>query len=222
MLTETETTMAKPPENALRSVLVGVALLGLVVGLVRLSGALRTTPGTVLVGDSITALLLVDGAPPAIDPDGVEVVAVPGRTAQQMRATVDELADKRPERVVVNLGTNDLLSGRSAAETNDDLAWIIRRFSRGTCVVVVTLNERMVHPDRPQLAADAAAVNRQLRWTAADASAGVVDWAALVGVHDHAGDSLFPMTLDTVHPSISGRSALIEAYQRALSQACPE
>ncbi len=213
--------MAHRPTGTVPSILAGVGLLVAVLVVVRVSTEFRTTPGTVLVGDSITALLVVDGAPPALDENGVEVVAVPGRTAEQMWATVDELAMRHPRRVVVNLGTNDLLTGRTVDATSEDLAWIIRRFSAGTCVVVVTLNEQMVNADRPQLAFDAAAVNARIHRIAADSSAGVVDWSALVKAHDHEGDPLAPLTLDTVHPSGSGRSALIDAYRQTLVKACP-
>ena len=137
------------------------------------------------------------------------------RVAEQLPAAA-ELAAADPGQVVVNLGTNDVLQGRSPASAVEDLARMVELFPGARCIHLVTVNERMV-AGRGDLTTPARAVNDGIRRLADDDERiTVVDWAATIDA-DASGGGRDPLVYDTVHPTERGDHVLAGLYADALA-----
>lgn len=176
----------------------------------------RHTVDTLLVGDSITALVGPTNDAQPVDPAGTQIIATPGKRAMEMYPAV-EAAGAHPRLAVVNLGTNDLMQSRDPAEAVRDVGTVTDLIDDDACVFLVTVNERMVSATVPDLDARAHAFNDGLTRLAAQRGYHMIDWAKLVLDHDHPGDPGFPMTVDTVHPSPTGMAMLVDSYRSALA-----
>ena len=188
-----------------------------VVGLVMLWPSPRQE--VVLLGDSITVPFdLADDLTVAGKPTQVE--AAPGLRVSDAYEAVPAISERRPSDLVVNLGTNDLFTGRSPQEAVDDLERLVDTIGPPGCVHVVTVNEQMVLVDRPDLDAVTAEFNQLLRARAELHGWALVDWARVV--EDHEADDEAPAaTVDTVHPSLVGLALLAEAIERSVANGCP-
>jgi lysophospholipase L1-like esterase len=171
-----------------------------------------------IVGDSITEQgqdILLDRLSDAWN---VSVDGKSGyRVLQQLRAAA-VLAQAGPTQAIINLGTNDLVQGRSAEEISADLGAILAEFPDTTCVHVVNLAEGIGGPDVGRDLSDAAvAANRAIRDLAArHEGVGVVDWAGALHRYEDDGEPDGPMLADTVHPTEVGQHALADLYEEAL------
>jgi hypothetical protein len=182
-----------------------------------------TTPSTVtpvthpigFIGDSIT-----DQARAALvsqlDADPAMIRAVSGIKIDGMLQSAKELAASRPDEVVINLGTNNVLAGESTDREVDELQRLMAIFADVRCVHLVTINEHMFSWDGVDLLNGATHFNARIRAMTADPRVHVVDWAQIVTDYDAANDPFGPMTIDTVHPDPLGKKLLLDAYQRSL------
>jgi hypothetical protein len=88
-------------------------------------------------------------------------------------------------------------------------------------VHLVTVNEEMVAPAVPDLAARARRLNAGLRKLASEhPRVSIIDWNGLVADYVRAGQPDGQLTTDSVHPSDVGKSKLARTYRNALN-ACP-
>jgi hypothetical protein len=180
--------------------------------------ALRTSearPRVVLIGDSLTTV----SAAPLTDRLGedrdVEIIAVPGSRADQMAPYVDEKVSGTPEVVVVNLGTNDLLSGSFSDATVQALRSLLQRFP-DSCRRIVTMNEAMFSEANPDIGAEAAMLNGQIEGLAAETGSTVVQWDRAVEKAHAQGEPAGPLLSDTVHPTEIGQQHLADLYLEAV------
>jgi len=181
----------------------------------------RHTPfGRVLVfGDSITdisASMLHERFDPSFT---MTVSGVGGARATERVASAQELTDRRPEQLIIELGTNDVLQGTSLDDAIGAVTKIATSFPGLRCVHVVNINEQMVsfsQPDLPQRAAD---MNRRIRAAAEQHGWDVVEWNTIVDRYEAAHEPDGPLTTDTVHPTAIGQELLANAYDDVM-QGC--
>ena len=171
----------------------------------------------VVIGDSI-----VDQATATfhqrLDPTfTVTVSAVGGSRADQRARDPDlaALATGRVDRVVIDLGTNDVLQGTPPTQTIEALDHIAALFGAAS-VFVVTVTEGIFGEGEPTLRDRSVALNRLLRATAAARGWTVIPWDRIVRRYVDAGEPLGPITTDTIHPTFTGRWLLADACARAL------
>ena len=130
-----------------RQVVIGIlALVALIAVVVVAAFALKSDPTArservLLVGDSITdqSRTGFTGALPS--EDTVDIQAVPGRKFAEMLPFATQAAQFRPEQVVINLGSNDVLLGEADATTDPAMDAMFGLFAGTPCVTVVTVNE---------------------------------------------------------------------------------
>lgn len=151
------------------------------------------------VGDSITVLSEADinAHYPAYD---VSILAVTGAQARDLVAGVRDEAATHPAAMIINVGTNDAAHG--ATDTAAKLDEMVALTSDVPCVVFVTVNAH-----NPSWGPNSAmAYNAKIR-----TFSHVVDW-------DAAWNSAWFDYPDNPHPNATGRQALLEAEDQALSE----
>jgi hypothetical protein len=159
-------------------------------------------PRVSVIGDSIT--FLSEGAiHAALDSDhDVVVNGIPGIKVAGQLAAARQAALERPDVVVINLGTNDVLSQREPADVTHDLQATASEFGPTSCVVFVNLTTLVSNADFEQRAT---AVNR---WISGQFH--VADWNSVV---TEAGP-LANVTTDTVHPTEHGQALLAQLIRQ--------
>ncbi|MCC6226655.1 MAG: SGNH/GDSL hydrolase family protein [Microthrixaceae bacterium] len=170
-----------------------------------------------VLGDSITAI----GERQLIETAGskfqLEVRATFGARGGEQLAAASELAAKKPEQVVINLGTNDVLKGVPPEETIASLEQMAAMFTSAKCIHFVTVNTRLQQADhRPR--AEAIAMNERILDLAKRTGKGdVIRWDHLV---DEATNPQQPLGLtdDGVHPTPLGQRELAYAMVDALER----
>lgn len=205
------------------ALLVVVVLAVLVVGGVAIMRATRgSTDRVVLLGDSITVAFMDRGQDAPVGGHPSEVKAIAGKRVAELLPAAEEAAAGRPAAVVVNLGTNDLVQGRSAPEVLADLDRVTDVVDDQACVHVVTVNEGILAFDQPDIRTRIQGVNAGLRDLAARRGYRVIEWSALVAQHDVAGDPAHPVTSDSIHPTPAGFALLTQAYDQSVAAGCAE
>lgn len=171
--------------------------------------------GVTLLGDSITVLT---GETVAQRLDGVtdtRVVADFGLRIDEQLKNADDIRKRRPDQVIVNLGTNDILQGRPTNTAIEDYRQILDSLDDIACVSVITLNE---HMDRmgENTSEPAVAFNAALRSLATGyPNVTVTEWSSIIPFDENAN----LMDDDTVHPNAAGIARLAGAYD-LLVKAC--
>jgi hypothetical protein len=177
----------------------------------------RPSPAEVgYVGDSITD----QARRPLVSELGADpwrIVATPGKTIEQMLVPAHELAaTAHPDRVIINLGTNNVLGNDPLDGEVAALHQMTDVFGDARCIGLVTINEHMIRFG-DDLSGEAHRLNDAMRaMAAADPKVRVIDWAQIVIDYDAAGDPDGPVTTDTVHPAPAGQQRLLDAYRSAL------
>ncbi len=141
----------------------------------------------------------------------------PGATVAEQLAAARTLAEGDPAQVIVDLGTNDVLQGRSPDASADDLRQLVASFPDAACIHLVTVNEEMVLGEA-RLQRPAAELNTAIASMAADdPRLDVVDWAEAVRTYQAGPQPDGPITSDSVHPTGYGKQVLAGLYADALA-----
>jgi len=169
-----------------------------------------------LVGDSITEQS-ESVLHQVLDPTyKVRVRGRGGYRIAEMEPYAIELATTKPEQVVINLGTNDVLTNWPVDKATAAMNRMVTTFKGARCVYIVTITEGMVSEKDPNQAARATVFNLELRRIAQSHNVKVIDWAKLLRDDALAGSPNGSLTTDSVHPSDEGRRRLAELYKSAL------
>ncbi len=166
-----------------------------------------------IVGDSIT----VSSAPQIKHAlEGryrTDIRARPGQRIDQMLVALHGALAERPNAVVVNLGTNDVLQGDTHWHSSFDR--MIADLADQPCVLITTISTRVTGWDA--IPAIAEQINRAIAETAATrARFHILDWNAAV----HTGDGTQLLVADHVHPSAAGEARLASLIRSGLDQNC--
>ena len=170
-----------------------------------------------LIGDSIT-----EQSEPVLhqvlDPTfKVRVRGRGGYRIEELEPYAIELATTKPEQVVINLGTNDVLKNWPVQKATAAMNRMVTTFKSARCVYIVTITEGMRSEIDPNQSARALVFNLELRRIAAAHNVRIIDWAALIRDDAAAGSPRGALTSDTVHPTEEGRRRLAELYREALT-----
>lgn len=173
-----------------------------------------------VIGDSITSQAapeLRQTLSPLYD---LSVTATPGRTFESELADARAALARHPDQVVVNLGSNDVLNRVPWETTRAAMAQLFDAIAPGTCVHVVTVNERFYSTEADQRTR-AEQINDELFRIAAARGYHFIDWSALVIEAYDAGEPDGRLFTDSVHPSAVGQRKLAEAYRASLAECVP-
>ena len=131
------------------------------------------------------------------------------------RTMMTEMCAGDPDVVVVNLGTNDVMSGSPTELTVESLRQILDRFP-DACRLLVTVNESMYDADDPDLQSSIAALNERIRQLADETGSGLIDWNQHVGDYLAQGEPEGQLLTDTVHPTGVGQQAMADLYRESV------
>lgn len=178
-------------------------------------GGLPNGPKVGIVGDSITNLIREDLHTTLGAKYHYVVMARNGKRIDQqlgaLRSILD--ADDPPKRVVVNLGTNDVLQRRGDAVAH--LYEELKVLEGVPCVILVTISPTADY-ERGHLSED---LNTAMKAAvAAHPNFHLLDWAAMLAADDHQSQWLSPE--DAIHPTTAGGEVLAAQYRSALDQDC--
>lgn len=169
-----------------------------------------------LVGDSITEQS-ESTLHQVLDPTfKVRVRGRGGYRIEEMEPYAIELATTKPEQVVINLGTNDVLTNWPVEKATAAMNRMVTTFKNARCVYIVTITEGLFSAEDPNQAARALVFNLELRRIAAAHNVKIIDWAGLVRSDTASGSPQGQLTYDTVHPSEEGRRRLGQLYRSSL------
>jgi lysophospholipase L1-like esterase len=178
------------------------------------------TPVVAIVGDSITA-----GAAgtlhDALDDDtDLHVRGTSGALTSQMLDDSAELAEREPDVVVVNLGTNDATTPGSSDVTEAALRDHLDLFEAASCRYLVTITEE---PDLAGYAETAAATNRRIRALAEEVDrVEVIDWQATLAAERAEDPPEGPLLSDDIHPTPRGNDVLVATIAEAVARPCDD
>jgi lysophospholipase L1-like esterase len=177
----------------------------------------KATDDVSLVGDSITEnseLALRDAIGSGYR---LTIRARGGYRVQEMEPYSIELSTTKPEQVVINLGTNDVLQNWPMEASVQTLERMVKSFADAKCVHLVTINEHM-DPDRgPDVQPRAAAFNVELRRIADQNHAHIIDWAATISDDIASGSKKGGLLTDSVHPNSLGKHELGAMLAKAMN-----
>ena len=176
-------------------------------------------PAVLVLGDSITEL---GAAPLAADLRWAYRGSFIGHSGYRVDELLPEAraqAPGAPDRVILNVGTNDALQGWPLDQSIQSLQEMGRLFAGTRCLAFVTVNENVFNPNR-DVAASARAINDVIRAVAAEHHADVIDWSAYVRDRDQPTQPDGALTLDLIHPTERGYVALAGLYEERLAR-CP-
>jgi hypothetical protein len=187
-----------------------IAIVGL-----RALGIGRHRPAVALIGDSITANLDATAHRELGDDYALTIDGKPGFLVDQQLPAVTNAARFPFDQIIVNLGTNDVMtSDHDLGETSSNLAQIADVLSGVRCVHLVTVSEEMVNSTN-DAGVRAQRVNDSIRAIASThPNVRVIDWASLE--RDYERDHGEIITSDTVHPNDVGNKVLAGAYGESL------
>ena len=174
-------------------------------------------PKMAMLGDSITSIGKAYLTAELSSSYALSVTGLPGAVTAKLQPYAADYTPTLPDRVVINLGTNDAALGTPGAEVDNELASMAATFA-GSCVVVVTINAHTGPPPvgSTQGGADfntrAQSLNDFIRATFPH----VVDWDAALLAHNQA-DPTVPWLLpdQQVHPNAAGFAALGDLIRTA-------
>lgn len=174
----------------------------------------------VVVGDSITRLS-TQSIRQATASYRVDVLAVNGARAAAMLPAARAAAAPGVGQLIVNLGTNDMLSGADVGSALRSVEEIVSDFPRATCVHLVTVSSSIIDFTDLGLPARTARFDAGLRRLGRlDPRIDIVDWSGTVHDYLAAGQPHGSLLIDTVHPTAVGQRLLAQQYAAAL-RACP-
>jgi lysophospholipase L1-like esterase len=174
-------------------------------------------PRVVVIGDSMTALAQPDLSAvlgPHYDIGYVFRIGV--RIDQLHQLVVDDLhGHGTTQAAVVNLGTNDVLDGRSARTAVADLDRLLRTLRPAQCVVLTTIGPGVDHRARSDVGV---ALNERMAGLAATDPRRfkLVDWAGFLSRSDSATRARY-LQVDGVHETPLGARWLADADLAALA-----
>ncbi len=165
-----------------------------------------------IVGDSITVLSTSHINDALEGPYTTDIRARSGQRIDQMLVELDDAIAERPNAVVVNLGTNDVLQGNMHWRTSFDR--MIAALAEQPCAEITTISTRV--NGWGAVPAIAGQINDALaQAVASHADFHVVDWNAAV----HMGSTQL-VDSDQVHPSAAGQARLASLIRSALDRDC--
>jgi len=176
------------------------------------------TDDVALVGDSITEQADATFRSALQPPYHLRVSGRGGYRIEEMEPYAIELATGKPEQVVINLGTNDVLRNWPLDKSVAALNRMVNEFKATRCLHLVTISEYLVIPDDSGSKARAAALNAEIRRLAQTRNFDVIDWSGLVSRYTAQGEPDGPITADSVHPTELGRKKLTDLYRQALDR----
>ncbi len=181
--------------------------------LVSVSRPDRADPKRVaILGDSITVLSTSQINHALEGVYTTDVRAQSGQRIDQMLVELDDALAERPNEVVVNLGTNDVLQANMHWRTSFDR--MIAALAEQPCVEITTISTRV--NGWGAVPAIAGQINDAIaQAVASHADFHVVDWNAAV----HMGGSQL-LVSDQVHPSAIGEATLASLVRSALDRDC--
>jgi lysophospholipase L1-like esterase len=166
-----------------------------------------------IVGDSITVSSTPQIKHALEGRYTTDIHARPGQRIDQMLVDLHGALAERPNAVVVNLGTNDVLQGDTQWHSSFDR--MIADLAGQPCVQITTISTRVT--GWVAVPAIAEQINRAIAETAASrAQFHIVDWNAAV----HTGDGTQLLVADHVHPSAAGEARLASLIRSALDRNC--
>ena len=171
----------------------------------------------VLLGDSVTEVSACAFHRRFADTYTLTVSGTGGARADQRERDAAVLALERPDRVIINLGTNDVFQGTPPARTILALTRIATAFRCARRIHLVTVTEGVFADGSPVLRARSVALNQRIATLAAAHGWGVIPWHDIVRRYRDAGEPLGSVTSDTIHPSPLGQWLLADTYARALA-----
>lgn len=165
--------------------------------------------GVTLLGDSITKL-----AGPAVETrlegtEKVRVVADWGYRIDEELESAADIGDRRPDQVIVNLGTNNVLQGTDLNTSIEDYRQLLRSLDDIACVHVITVNEHISLLGQ-DLSGAAVSFNTALRDLAGQFdNVTVTEWST---IFDLPADADL-LDVDTIHPVEAGVERIAATYQ---------
>ena len=184
------------------------------VPLLLIGGACSSASGrkTGIIGDSITDLSQ-QPLHQALDGDyDLELVGKFGARVDQVMPEAKVIAESKPSRTIINLGTNDAIQQVPIATTRASLDQMVSDLKAVDCLFLVEINESITAQGAPRTD-EAKAINDQIREIADTApNVKILKWNQ--DIADHGGNG--EMTYDTVHLSPRGLVVLADAYKKAL------
>ncbi len=182
---------------------------------------LRTGPDVALLGDSITVVSndqIKEALGRAYTPD---IAAVLGITAGEMIPAAQKAAQRNPEQVVIELGSNDVLKKDPLDQAAQHLRDLVAQFPKAKCVHLVTINSHMTDAGKP-VAPRAGLLNAAIvQIKASDTRIDLIDWNAAVSDAMAAHGGKETLTSDTVHPNGDGAKVLATLIRAGLDR-CPK
>lgn len=170
--------------------------------------ACSSTESTGVVGDSITVMTSDELEASEQDWD---VEAVIGATAGEMVAPAEQLSERSPDQVVLNVGTNDALQRLPVDRATTDLERLVATFGDARCVHLVTISTGLPPTGEPPSADIAAQINEWIEQRAGgDERLRVIDWDAEVSAEPDL------MMADRIHPDDSGQERLASMMAEAV------
>jgi lysophospholipase L1-like esterase len=167
----------------------------------------------VIVGDSITVSSTPQIKHALEGRYTTDIHARPGQRIDQMLVDLPGALAERPNAVVVNLGTNDVLQGDTQWRPSFDR--MIAALDGQPCVAITTISTRVT--GWVAIPAIAGQINRAIAETAASrAQFHILDWNRAV----HTADGTQLLVADHVHPSAAGNARLASLTRSALDRNC--
>jgi len=169
-----------------------------------------------VIGDSIMALTDPVLRATLASQHNVDIRAVGGMEIAQMDAPADELAATKPDQVVIDLGTNDVIHGKDMATAAKDIEAMAAKFAGNRCVHLVTVNEGFFSTEGKDLTTPARQLNASIRSLALAKGYHIVDWADIAAKYTAAKEPNGSLTSDTIHPTDLGQHMLADAVRESV------
>ena len=140
-----------------------------------------------------------------------------GLTIGKSMGAAQLLAASKPTQVIIDLGSNDVLSAVSLAQAQTDLHTMVGLFKAADCIHLVNINTHMVALGRGPVATEANQLNDEIRKIAAANSAvDIIDWDKIISDDIAAHPPNGTLTGDTIHPGSRGQQLLADEADTVL------
>lgn len=178
-----------------------------------------TGPPVAVVGDSITVLDESGLREQLGGSYDVGITGEYGATVAEVLTGVGTAAERSPEQVIINLGTNDVLKDLPVEDSMAALREMVGRFDDARCVHLVNINEHMLVPltEEPVTMSAQRFNGAVADLAASDERVSVIDWNAVAASTLGGGDPpTSTLTDDSIHPNADGNRRLHELYSASL------